>query len=113
MHESSLARRILDLALERALAADATRLVRVTGWVAETESLSANSLALHFGLAARGTLAEGARLDIRTERVAARCSACGTSYEPEHHVLVCPCCAASGAELLGRTGFGVESIEVE
>lgn len=113
MHESSLARRILDLALEQARAADATRLVRVTGWVAETESLSADSLALHFELAARGTLADGAGLDIRTERVAARCPACGATYEPEHHVLVCPRCGASGGELLGRTGFGVDSIEVE
>ncbi len=40
-------------------------------------------------------------------RVAARCVECGTTYAPEHHVLLCPACGGTDAELLGRTGLGV------
>jgi hydrogenase nickel incorporation protein HypA/HybF len=113
MHEASLARGILDAVLERARAGGAARIRTVKGWVAETESLSADSISFHFAAHARGTPAEGARLDLRLVHVQARCRGCGAEYAPEHHVLLCPACGAPDGELLGRTGLGVESIEVD
>jgi len=112
MHESSLAKAILREVLKRAEEGDAPRVVAVRGWVAETESLSRESLSMSFEAMARGTRAEGARLDLRVTHVAARCSACGDEYWPEHHVLICPACGGTEGELLGRTGLGVDAIEV-
>jgi hydrogenase nickel incorporation protein HypA/HybF len=85
----------------------------VRGWVAETEALSAESLALQFAAHARGTLADGARLDIRLMHVEARCRSCGQSYAPAHHILICPACGGTEADLLGQTGLGIEALEVE
>lgn len=110
MHESSLAKHILDLGLERARGA---RLRTVRGWVAETESLSPASLQLHFDLHARGTPAEGARLELRLIHVRAKCRACGEEFLPEHHLLLCPSCGATEADELGETGLKIESIEVD
>lgn len=110
MHESSLAKHILDLGLERAGGA---RLRVVRGWVAETESLSPGSLQLHFDLHARGTAAEGARLELELVHVRAKCRGCGEIYLPEHHVLICPRCSGTEAEELGETGLKIESIEVD
>lgn len=112
MHESSLARAILRAVLERA-GDGGPRVVAVRGWVAETETLSRESLATSFAAMARGTRAEGARLDLTVTHVAARCAGCGAEYRPEHHVLLCPACGATEAELLGRTGLGIEAIDVE
>jgi hydrogenase nickel incorporation protein HypA/HybF len=113
MHEASLARQILTAVVEQAARAGASRVLVVRGWVAETEALSADSLALHFAAAARGTAADGARLELALERVAARCRSCTRVYAPDHHVLLCPACGGSEAELLGRVGLGVDTIEVE
>lgn len=110
MHESSLAKHILELGLERAGGA---RLRAVRGWVAETESLSPDSLQLHFDLHARGTAAEGARLELRLIHVRAKCQACGEEYLPEHHVLMCPSCGGTEGKELGETGLKIESIEVD
>jgi len=113
MHESSVARQILAAVLERAAREQAVRICAVRGWVAETESLSPQSLAFHFAAHARGTPADGAHLDLLLVRVDASCRTCGSTYAPDHHLLLCPACGSTDATLLGRTGIGVESLEVE
>ncbi|KYG01736.1 hydrogenase nickel incorporation protein HypA [Sorangium cellulosum] len=113
MHESSIARQLLSAALDRAAAEGATRVLSVLGWVAEAEALSPESLSLHFAAHARGTPAEGARLDLRLLRVEARCLSCGGTYAPDHHVLLCPRCGGDQATLLGRLGLGLDALEVE
>jgi hydrogenase nickel incorporation protein HypA/HybF len=113
VHESSLARRLVELAVERAREHGARAIRRVDAWVAETEALSKESLRLHFARFARGTTAEAATLDLRVAHVEAKCDACASSYAPDHHVLVCPTCGHVGGQLLGRTGVGIEALEVE
>ncbi len=99
--------------LERAAREPAVRVRVVRGWVSETEALSPDSLALHFAAHARGTPAEGARLELECLRVEARCGSCGQVYAPEHHLLLCPACGGQEAALLGRVGLGVDALEVE
>jgi hydrogenase nickel incorporation protein HypA/HybF len=113
MHESSLAKQILEAVVGRAESAGARRVRVVRGWVAETESLSRESLDFHFAAHARGTPAEGARLELALIHVEARCRACGAIYAPEHHVLLCPACGSTDGEQIGRTGLGVDEVEVE
>ena len=113
MHESTLAQWVLKTVLQHSLSEGASRVRVVRGWVAETESLSAESLSFHFAAHARGTNAEGARLQLELIHVQARCHACLRTYAPEHHLLLCPGCGSTEGELLGRTGLAVTAIEVE
>jgi hydrogenase nickel incorporation protein HypA/HybF len=113
MHETGLARQLLTAVLAHAAEVGATRVRSAHGWIAETETLSAESLAFHFAAHARGTLAEGARLELRLLHVEARCHACGRTYAPEHHLLLCVGCGSTDGELLGRTGLGLDTVEVE
>lgn len=113
MHESSLARQILDVVLDRAESASARKVRAVRGWIAETEALSPQSLAFHFSAHALGTAAEGARLELRLIHVEARCRTCRTKYAPDHHLLVCPACGSTDGEQLGDTGLGIEALEVD
>ncbi len=110
MHESSLARQLLDAALERAREG---RIVAVHGWIADAEALSPESLAFHFAAHARNTRAQAARLDVQIERLRARCRQCGEHYAPDHHLTLCPRCGGTDAQLLGRSGIGIEAIDVE
>ena len=110
MHEGSLARRLLEIVLATAGSA---RVSAVRGWIAETEALSRESLAFQFAAHARGTTAEGARLELRLVHVEARCRGCGHGYAPDHHVLLCPACGGTDGELLGETGVGIDVLEVK
>ena len=113
MHESSLARKILELSLAEAARAGGSSIRVVRGRVAETETLSRESLELHFHGHAAGTPAAQARLEIELVHVEARCRACGASYRPEHHVLLCTRCGSTDGEALAATGLWIEAIEVD
>jgi hydrogenase nickel incorporation protein HypA/HybF len=110
VHESSLARNVLDLVLARA---EGARVVAVRGRVCETERLSVASVGFHFAALARETVAEGARLELAVLHARARCRVCGVEYLPEHHVLMCPACGDLDGEALDATGVWVDAIEVE
>jgi len=113
MHESSLAKQMVQMVLERA-AENGARVVRqVRGWVAETERLSPESLRLHFLRHAQGTPAQEAALHLRLEHVGVKCDGCGGEYPPEHHLLICPRCGHVGGTPVGRTGIGIEALDVE
>lgn len=112
MHESSLAKQILDLSLDAARSSGG-RVRVVRGRVAETETLSGESIELHFRAHAKGTLAEDARLEFDLVHVEARCRNCSEAYRPEHHVLVCPACGSTEGEELGPTGLFLESVDVD
>ena len=113
MHESSLARQLLAAVLKSLEQTPAVSVHRVRGWLAETEALDASAIDFHFAAFAKGTAAEGAQLQLRLEHTEAQCSKCGQVYKPEHHLTLCPKCGALEATLLGRTGLGIESIDVE
>jgi hydrogenase nickel incorporation protein HypA/HybF len=113
MHESALARDLLRTVLSHAEHHGAKRVVRASGWVAETETLSPDSLRFHFEALSRDTIAAGATLELRLIHVEARCPACGAVYAPEHHLLLCPRCGNADGELLGQTGLGLDTVEVE
>lgn len=110
MHESVLARKILELATARAQGAP----IRVVhGRAAETETLSREALELHFRAYARDTNAATAELRISLVHVEARCRACAATYFPEHHLLLCPQCGSTDGDELGVTGLWVDAIEVD
>lgn len=113
MHESSLGKQVLDVILAKAAESGALRVRRVCGWIAETEHLDPDAIAFHFAAHARGTPAEGAALELELSWIEARCHGCGLRYTPDHHVLLCPDCGATEAELLGEPGIGIETMDVE
>lgn len=111
MHESALARQLLGAVLERAPMGQ--RVLCVRGWLAETEALNDDAIAFHFRALARDTRACDARLELELIHTEARCSTCDTVYRPEHHLTLCPRCGSTDAVLLGPTGLGIDSIDVE
>lgn len=99
--------------LEGAARTNAARVRIVRGSVAEAERLSPESIAFHFGALARGTVAEGAALELTVRRLEARCHACGMGYLPDHHLLVCPHCSSTDGELVGSAGVAIDTMDVE
>ncbi len=65
MHEASLMTNLMRRIDEIALAERARRVAGISVWLGALSHMSAEHFAAHFARAAAGTLAEGARLDIR------------------------------------------------
>jgi hydrogenase nickel incorporation protein HypA/HybF len=64
-----------------------------------------------FGLAAEGTVADGARLDLDVQPGSARCHACGQDFALSDLILLCPCGSADVEVLAGRD-LRIVSMEV-
>lgn len=110
MHESALAKQILEVALDAARAAGATRVTSVRGDLTEAEDLRGESVAFHFSAHARGTAAESAQLDLTLHRVRAQCTHCGTEYEPDH-IPLCPLCESTAARITVPARLAIHSVE--
>ena len=63
MHEASLMAGLMRQIDEVARRQNATQVVAVSVWLGALSHMSADHFAEHFALAAKGTVAEGARLD--------------------------------------------------
>lgn len=113
MHESSLAKQILSVVLEKTHIDEPRRIKRVSGWIAETEALTPEALQFHFQAHARQTVAKNAVLNLKLVHVSARCNTCGREYRPEHHLTLCPDCGSSDGSLLSEIGIGIDTIELE
>lgn len=113
MHESSLGRDIVRTVVEKAREEGASRIRRVRGFVAETEWLNPEAIVFHFNAHARGTIAEDAQLELTTLWIEATCLECKQVYKPDHHVLLCPHCGATEANLSSEPGLRIDSIEVD
>lgn len=113
MHESALARGLLEAVLQLAQERGARRVRRVVGELAETEHLHADAIGFHFAAHARGTAAEDAALELALTHLEARCRTCATSYRPEHHLTLCPACGSTDADVMGTPGLRIDSLDVE
>ena len=111
MHESALAKQILDVALDIARSEGAQRITAVRGELTDAEDLQGESVAFHFTAHARGTVAERARLDLVVHRVRAQCTHCGTEYEPDHSIPFCPTCDSTAARITVPPGIAIHTIE--
>jgi hydrogenase nickel incorporation protein HypA/HybF len=105
VHELSLASAIVDT-VERH--ADGRSVSVITMRVGALRQVVPDSLELYVDLVGRGTICDGARLDV--EVVPARLSCCGTEWEPPS--FRCPSCGGGGTVVSGDE-FLVESIQVQ
>jgi hydrogenase nickel incorporation protein HypA/HybF len=85
----------------------------VTLRVGRLRQVVPDSLEFYFEFVARGTVCEGARLEL--ELVAGRltCSTCSHEWELDEPAFWCPACASSDVRISAGNELEVESIEVE
>ena len=112
MHELTATQNILSMVLAEARRVGAAQVVCVSVKVGEWSTIEPDCVDFYFGIIAKGTEAEGARLAIERIPVRYRCGNCGLEYAPEGGSFACPgCSGASGMLISGRELF-IDSIEV-
>ncbi|WP_258360760.1 hydrogenase maturation nickel metallochaperone HypA [Moorella sulfitireducens (nom. illeg.)] len=111
MHELALAREAVRLVARDAARRGCRQVTKVKLRFGELTAVLPEAMSMAFTCASRGTLLEGAQLDITTVPARARCSCCGVEFQPEEWLLLCPRCHTPGARLLSGREMEVVSYE--
>lgn len=114
MHELPATQGMLDVALEAAHDAGATRVREIHLVVGELTSIVDDSVQFYFDILARGTIAADAELVFHREPALLRCHGCGhreTVVPPLQPA--CPACDALELEVTGGRAFRVDSLDVD
>jgi hydrogenase nickel incorporation protein HypA/HybF len=112
MHEYPFVQSVIQTACAHALEnrAQSVKAIRLvvgdgTGYVPE-------SMQMYFDILSRGTLCEGARIEIRRVKPLMRCEACGREFERTPFSFVCPDCGALGSPTEVGKELYLEEIEI-
>ena len=109
----SLAQEMIVQVSEAALREKAVRIERIVVLIGAYAGIERDAFEFIFPLAAEGTLAEGAELEIEWIPARGRCRACRSEFTPDPACLVCTHCGSNQVELLGGREFMIRSIDLE
>lgn len=104
MHEASVTEALVKLALEAAAKEGAKKVTALNLVVGEATGYMRESLEFYFGIFAKGSILEGAALNMSYVKPKLKCPACGLVFERQRFSFECPACGAQGL----MTGFGNE-----
>lgn len=113
MHEMAITQSLLDLVLEEAAKAGASKVVLVDVVLGEMSGVADRNIQSNFDLISRDTPAEGATLSFRNVPKQARCLKCAHTFRPSDICWQCPECQSAEFEMIAGNELYVESIKVE
>ena len=113
MHEFSITESVLNLAVEKAREANATRIIRINMVVGELSGVVGECVQFYFNTFSKDTIASGAELCFETKPTRVRCSKCQTVFAPKDSNWTCPNCKETGIEIVSGRECYMESLEVE
>ena len=108
MHELAIAESVVDTVTQRLPGAKITRVHLEIGALS---GVVPDSIKFCFDLATEGTGLEGAMLEITEPPGRCRCRSCGTEFQPDPPIVLCPCGSADVA-VLGGEELKILSVQV-
>jgi hydrogenase nickel incorporation protein HypA/HybF len=103
---------MLEIALSAAGENGGGRIAAARLLLGKLTCVDPETLAFAFGVATRGTLAEGCRLEIVRVPARLRCGSCRSEHEREL-LEPCPVCGAAGGEVLQGRELRLDTIDLE
>ncbi|MDD4874170.1 MAG: hydrogenase maturation nickel metallochaperone HypA [Dehalococcoidales bacterium] len=113
MHEMTITRSLVDITLEEAGKANATKVTSVSIVLGEMSGAVDQSVEFYFELMTRDTIAEGAKINFRKVPNRAKCRKCGNIFKPGGIFWECDKCHSMEMEIISGRELYVESIEVD
>jgi hydrogenase nickel incorporation protein HypA/HybF len=113
MHELALSQNIIDVVCRQAAADGARRVRRVRIAIGALSPVQPNAIEFCFDAVSRGTLAEGAVLDIDRPPGRAHCQSCDRVVTISGYGERCPVCGGQRWVLVGGDDLRVLELEVE
>ncbi|HCU54060.1 MAG TPA: hydrogenase maturation nickel metallochaperone HypA [Gammaproteobacteria bacterium] len=113
MHEMSLAENVLQIIEDSARAQNFQRVRRVMLEIGQLAAVEPEAMRFCFDAVTRGSLAEGARLEIIETPGAGRCFDCGETVEMQEQFALCPECGSGRVQITRGSEMRVKELEVE
>ena len=113
MHELTVTKQLLDIALRHADTAGAVRVTELNVTVGDLSSFAEDSVRFCWDLLSRGTLCEGAPLRLRRIPAELTCLDCGGVHTLVGELVPCPYCQSARLKVTAGEELLLESIEVE
>ena len=113
MHEVSIMEQTMQVALENARSQDAIAIHLVRMRVGVGSGVVPEALKFAFDVVTKGTIAEGANLEIETVPIACRCAGCGIEFQPlDPFFYQCPGCGQLSSTLIAGRDVELASLEI-
>lgn len=113
MHEYSVTKGLLKMALDEAKRAGAEKIVEIRIVIGDLSTVIDESVQMYFDMMSEGTAAEGARLVFRRVAAQFECRSCGIVFDKPSTGFDCPQCGSMGFATGVGKEFYMESLEVE
>ena len=113
VHELAVTQRVLEIALEKATTANATRVTGINLVIGEMSSVVDDCVQFYFDFLSEDSIASGATLSFERIPMQLRCRHCEHSFTPDKPPWCCPRCNQWDVEILAGQEFYLDSIEVE
>jgi len=113
LHELAITQRVLDIALEKAEEAHATRVTGINLVIGEMSSVVDDCVQFYFDFLSQDSIASGANLTFERIPAQLRCRQCGTCFTPDTPPWNCPKCHQWDVEILAGQELYIDSIEVD
>ena len=113
MHEMSIAMNLVDLAVQTAQQNDANKINSMIMELGSLAGVVQEALEFCFESACKGTIAEGARLEIITLQGEAKCENCGHQFKCNQVALPCPKCDEYVFNIQGGRELKLKSVNVD
>jgi len=113
VHELAVTESLLQMALQHAQPAGATRVTAVHLVIGQLSSIVDDSVQFYWDMISAGTLCEGAQLQFERVPASLLCLTCSHTYILDGELMGCPRCGSERVKVTGGDEFRLESIEVE
>ncbi len=112
MHEVGIMENTLAIALKQAAQERAGRIHRLTMRIGPLSGVVPEALEFAFDVLTRGTIAEGATLEVQHLPIICYCSTCRLEFQPDDLFCECPQCHDPSAEVRQGRELELASLEV-
>ena len=113
MHELAITKGIIDIVASEARDNGFTRVIEIRLRMGEYSGLVPECIREFFPIAAAGSPAEGAALDIRVIPAAFKCLDCGYEGAADRKNACCPRCRSTAVRMTAGREFYVDELKVE